>query len=95
MILRLLTYTDAGPAGDTPSSARLFDAVLSHCVPVVVSDRIELPFEDALDWTEFAVFITEKRAVQPGYIARQLRAISKERWSVMWHRLKEVGPSPK
>ncbi|XWS24860.1 hypothetical protein CRYUN_Cryun27aG0021200 [Craigia yunnanensis] len=33
------------PAGDTPTSCRLFDAIQSFCIPVIVSDNIELPFE--------------------------------------------------
>ncbi|KAH9295805.1 hypothetical protein KI387_039393, partial [Taxus chinensis] len=33
-------------AGDTPSSNRLFDAIASHCIPVIISDEIELPYED-------------------------------------------------
>ncbi|XP_057767651.1 probable arabinosyltransferase ARAD1 [Salvia miltiorrhiza] len=28
------------PAGDTPSACRLFDAIVSLCVPVIVSDYI-------------------------------------------------------
>jgi hypothetical protein len=44
-------------AGDTPSSNRLFDAIVSHCVPVIISDNIELPFEDVLDYSEFCVFV--------------------------------------
>ncbi|BBN68962.1 exostosin family protein [Prunus dulcis] len=39
-------------AGDTPSSNRLFDAIASHCVPVIISDDIELPYEDVLDYSE-------------------------------------------
>lgn len=38
------------PAGDTPSSARLFDAIVSGCIPVIVSDEVELPFEGILDY---------------------------------------------
>lgn len=38
------------PAGDTPSACRMFDAIVNLCVPVVVSDSIELPFEDVLDY---------------------------------------------
>lgn len=38
------------PAGDTPSSARLFDAIISGCIPVIVSDELELPFEGILDY---------------------------------------------
>ena len=40
------------PAGDTPSSARLFDAIVSGCIPVVVSDELELPFEGILDYQQ-------------------------------------------
>lgn len=38
------------PAGDTPSSARLFDAIVSGCIPVIVSDELELPFEGIIDY---------------------------------------------
>lgn len=38
------------PAGDTPSSARLFDAIVSGCIPVIISDELELPFEGILDY---------------------------------------------
>ncbi|KAL5208044.1 hypothetical protein ABZP36_032479 [Zizania latifolia] len=38
------------PAGDTPSSARLFDAIVSSCIPVIISDELELPFEGILDY---------------------------------------------
>lgn len=79
------------PAGDTPSSCRLFDAIVSHCVPVIVSDRIELPFEDEIDYSEFSVFFSIKEAVQPGYMIDQLRQIPKERWIEMWRRLKSIS----
>ncbi|XWS65076.1 hypothetical protein CRYUN_Cryun05aG0059700 [Craigia yunnanensis] len=38
------------PAGDTPSSARLFDAIVSGCIPVIISDELEIPFEGILDY---------------------------------------------
>ncbi|KAJ6873497.1 hypothetical protein NC651_032389 [Populus alba x Populus x berolinensis] len=47
-------------AGDTPSSNRLFDAIASQCVPVIISDGIELPFEDVLDYSEFGIFVRER-----------------------------------
>jgi hypothetical protein len=37
------------PAGDTPSSVRLFDAIANLCVPVIVSDDLEIPFEGQVD----------------------------------------------
>ncbi|KAK6128244.1 hypothetical protein DH2020_038017 [Rehmannia glutinosa] len=78
-------------AGDTPSSNRLFDAIASHCVPVIISDEIELPFEDVLDYSEFCVFIRSSDAVKKGYLLNLLGGIKQEKWTKMWERLKEVG----
>ncbi|CAI8595135.1 unnamed protein product [Vicia faba] len=77
-------------AGDTPSSNRLFDAIASHCVPVIISDEIELPFEDVLDYSEFCVFVRTSDAVKENYLINFIRSISKEEWTKMWNKLKEV-----
>ncbi|CAH8383092.1 unnamed protein product [Eruca vesicaria subsp. sativa] len=79
------------PAGDTPSSCRLFDAIVSHCIPVIISDKIELPFEDEIDYSEFSVFYSVKEALEPGFILENLRKFSKEKWLKMWGRLKNVS----
>lgn len=77
-------------AGDTPSSNRLFDAIASHCVPVIISDKIELPFEDALDYSEFCLFVRASDAVKKDYLLNLLHSIKPERWTKMWERLKEI-----
>ncbi|KAI3720403.1 hypothetical protein L6452_21319 [Arctium lappa] len=79
------------PAGDTPSSNRLFDAIVSHCVPVIVSDHIELPYEAELDYTKFALFFSVQKALVPGYMVEQLRKIPEQTWVQMWKRLKEIA----
>uniref|UniRef100_A0A5B6ZHQ2 Putative arabinosyltransferase ARAD1 n=1 Tax=Davidia involucrata TaxID=16924 RepID=A0A5B6ZHQ2_DAVIN len=79
------------PAGDTPSSCRLFDAIVSHCVPVIVSDKIELPYEDEIDYTQFSIFFSVKEALVPGYMVTYLRQIPKERWLEMWRQLKKIS----
>ncbi|OAY72679.1 putative arabinosyltransferase ARAD1 [Ananas comosus] len=79
------------PAGDTPSSCRLFDAIISHCVPVIISDRIELPFENEIDYTEFSLFFSVEEALQPNYLITQLRQFPKQRWIEMWGKLKNVS----
>ncbi|GMP57633.1 hypothetical protein CsSME_00021632 [Camellia sinensis var. sinensis] len=79
------------PAGDTPSSCRLFDAIVSHCVPVIVSDKIELPYEDEIDYTQFSLFFSTKEALVPGYMVKQLRQFPKERWLKMWRQLKKIS----
>ena len=78
-------------AGDTPSSNRLFDAIVSHCVPVVISDDIELPFEDVLDYSEFCVFVRAADAARKGFLLRLLRGVPRDEWTRMWRRLKEVA----
>ncbi|XP_068662738.1 probable arabinosyltransferase ARAD1 [Aristolochia californica] len=77
-------------AGDTPSSNRLFDAIVSHCVPVIISDDIELPFEDVLDYSEFCIFVRTSDAVKEGFLTKLIRSIGKEEWTRMWEKLKEI-----
>ncbi|KAG5380378.1 hypothetical protein IGI04_028220 [Brassica rapa subsp. trilocularis] len=79
------------PAGDTPSSCRLFDAIVSHCIPVIISDKIELPFEDEIDYSEFSVFFSANEALEPDFILSNLRQFPKEKWLKMWERLKNVS----
>ncbi|GMH31536.1 hypothetical protein Nepgr_033379 [Nepenthes gracilis] len=78
-------------AGDTPSSNRLFDAIVSHCVPVIISDQIELPFEDVIDYSQFSLFVRASDAVKQGFLLNLLRGIKKDEWTRMWERLKEVA----
>lgn len=78
------------PAGDTPSACRLFDAIVSLCVPVVVSDEIELPFEDKLDYRNFSIFVPSYKALEPGYLASALRQISAETLQEYQEQLRKV-----
>eukprot|EP00246_Nothoceros_aenigmaticus_P004362 TRINITY_DN15878_c0_g1_i1.p1 TRINITY_DN15878_c0_g1~~TRINITY_DN15878_c0_g1_i1.p1 ORF type:complete len:471 (+),score=80.93 TRINITY_DN15878_c0_g1_i1:209-1621(+) len=78
------------PAGDTPSACRLFDAIVSVCVPVIVSDFIELPFEDQLDYSEFSIFIPTVKALKPGYLAKRLRNVSPQKLARYQERLRMV-----
>ncbi|CAI0392692.1 unnamed protein product [Linum tenue] len=78
------------PAGDTPSACRLFDAIVSLCVPVIVSDSIELPFEDVIDYKKIAIFVGTKASLRPGYLASLLRGVSTERILEFQKELKQV-----
>ncbi|KAK7251988.1 hypothetical protein RIF29_35642 [Crotalaria pallida] len=78
------------PAGDTPSACRLFDAIVSLCVPVIVSDSIELPFEDTIDYRKIAVFVETASAINPGYLVSKLRAVTPDRILEYQKELKEV-----
>eukprot|EP00930_Biecheleria_cincta_P100346 TRINITY_DN9198_c0_g1_i1.p1 TRINITY_DN9198_c0_g1~~TRINITY_DN9198_c0_g1_i1.p1 ORF type:complete len:463 (+),score=68.55 TRINITY_DN9198_c0_g1_i1:78-1466(+) len=46
------------PEGDTPTSSRLFDAIAAGCVPMILSDKIALPFADFVDWQAFSLHPT-------------------------------------
>lgn len=65
------------PAGDTPTSCRLFDAIQSLCIPVIVSDNIELPFEGMVDYSEFSVFVAVRDSLLPNWLVSHLRSFSK------------------
>ncbi|XP_061344143.1 probable arabinosyltransferase ARAD2 [Gastrolobium bilobum] len=66
------------PAGDTPTSCRLFDAIQSLCIPVIVSDNIELPFEGMVDYSEFSVFVAVDDALKPSWLVNHIQRFSKE-----------------
>jgi hypothetical protein len=69
---------------------RLFDSIVSHCVPVIISDEIELPFEDVLVYSKFSVIVRGADAVKKGFLMNLIRGIGREEWTLMWNRLKEV-----
>lgn len=83
------------PAGDTPSACRLFDAIVSLCVPVIVSDYIELPFEDVIDYRQIAIFIDTNTAVKPGKLVKLLRRVSSKRILKFQKELKKVFLDPR
>uniref|UniRef100_A0A7N0SWH4 Exostosin GT47 domain-containing protein n=1 Tax=Kalanchoe fedtschenkoi TaxID=63787 RepID=A0A7N0SWH4_KALFE len=66
------------PAGDTPSACRLFDAIVSLCIPVIVSDHIELPFEDVINYNKISIFVDSTSAVKPGLLVKKLKKIPTE-----------------
>ena len=43
------------PTGDTPSSRRLFDAMLAGCIPVFVGIPYDRPFEDIIPYESFSI----------------------------------------
>lgn len=77
-------------AGDTPSSNRLFDAIVSHCVPVIISDEIELPFEDELDYSDFCIFVRSTDALQSDFLMGLLRSVKEREWTRKWMFLKQL-----
>ncbi|KAM6542180.1 hypothetical protein CsatB_006627 [Cannabis sativa] len=80
------------PAGDTPTSCRLFDAIQSLCIPVIVSDNIELPFEGMVDYSEFSVFVAVSDALKPIWLVSHLRSFSREQKDTFRRKMAEAQP---
>ncbi|KAK6114760.1 hypothetical protein DH2020_007029 [Rehmannia glutinosa] len=80
------------PAGDTPTSCRLFDAIQSLCIPVIVSDDIELPFEGMVDYSEFSVFVAVSDALRPNWLVSHLRNYSREQKDRLRKNMARVQP---
>lgn len=59
------------PKGDTPTSRRLFDAIMAGCIPVIVSDGISLPFKDFVDWPSFSVRLDEDKVDAEGVYVKK------------------------
>ncbi|CAI5520745.1 unnamed protein product [Closterium sp. Naga37s-1] len=76
--------------GDTPSSSRFFNAIMSGCVPVVVSDYVELPFESAIDYSRLTLFFSQQDALVKGRLVSALRQVSEQDWLAMWHEVHQV-----
>ena len=78
------------PRGDTPGSARIFDALAAGCVPIIISDAWAAPFSMHVQWTELVLRIREKEflenpsaalsAVIVGVDIEQMR-LNIERWA--------------
>ncbi|KAK4270698.1 hypothetical protein QN277_019475 [Acacia crassicarpa] len=77
-------------AGDTPSACRLFDAIVTLCIPVIVTDSIELPFEDTIDYSKMAIFVDSASALKRGHLVSMLRKVTPERILEYQKELKKV-----
>ncbi|XP_062022655.1 probable arabinosyltransferase ARAD1 [Rosa rugosa] len=80
------------PAGDTPTSCRLFDAIQSLCIPVIISDSIELPFEGMIDYSEFSVFVAVSDALRPNWLVGHLKSFSKEERESFRQKMAQLQP---
>ncbi|KAK4438087.1 putative glycosyltransferase [Sesamum alatum] len=59
------------PVGSRSTSNRIIMAIRYGCVPVILADYFELPFNDVLDWTKFAVVLSEDDVYDLKYILKE------------------------
>jgi hypothetical protein len=63
--------------GDTSSSRRLFESIVAGCLPVIVSEGIELPFTKHVDYSKFSFMPSEMDVVMnPKGFVETMRAIT-------------------
>jgi len=63
------------PRGWSPWTLRAYQAMMSGCIPVIIADEIEFPYENAIDWRELTIKISEVNAERTYEI---LKSISNE-----------------
>ncbi|KAE8709473.1 tRNA/rRNA methyltransferase family protein [Hibiscus syriacus] len=60
------------PGGSQVNSARIADSIHYGCVPVILSNYYDLPFNDILDWRKFAVVLRENDVYQLKQILKNI-----------------------
>jgi hypothetical protein len=49
------------PLGWTPWTLRFYQAVMTRCIPVVIADDLEFPWENEIDYSKFAIKVPEAK----------------------------------
>ena len=50
------------PVGTSPWTNHLYESFFAGCIPVIISDLYEMPFQEFLDWSEFSIKWPESMA---------------------------------
>lgn len=76
------------PAGDTPESLRLQQAIMLGAIPVIVSDFLWLPLEEHVDWGGFVIRLKERDVQRdPSLLQRTVQDISGDTLAEMQARM--------
>ncbi|XP_077233487.1 exostosin family protein isoform X2 [Tasmannia lanceolata] len=75
------------PGGSQVNSARIADSIHYGCIPVILSNYYDLPFNDILDWKKFSLILKESDVYQLKAI---LKAISDEEFVALHKGLVEI-----
>ncbi|KAF7809405.1 putative glycosyltransferase [Senna tora] len=60
------------PGGSQVNSARIADSIHYGCIPVILSNYYDLPFNDILDWRKFSVILKETDVYQLKQILKNI-----------------------
>ncbi|KAH9607624.1 hypothetical protein KSS87_014134 [Heliosperma pusillum] len=90
------------PLGWAPWSPRLVESVALGCIPVIIADGIQLPYEEVIPWAEISLVVAENDIVNLGkileHVARtNLTSIQRNLWdpslrrALLFHGRVQVG----
>ena len=51
------------PRGDSSTSRRLFNAIAAGCIPIIISNRMPLPYKNRIDYLTFTIDIHEEKFI--------------------------------
>ncbi|KAH7353004.1 hypothetical protein KP509_19G074700 [Ceratopteris richardii] len=68
-------------------SGRMEDSILHGCIPVIIQDGIQLPYENVLEYRDFTVRIEEEKIPQ---LVQILRAINETELDMMFTVIKSI-----
>jgi hypothetical protein len=78
----------AVPYGDSPSSKRLFDALRTDCVPIVLADEIRFPFE--VEFINYEAIVLQVPMYSPELI-EHVMMLANDRWrTIIRARMNEI-----
>ncbi|KAL3845115.1 hypothetical protein ACJIZ3_002518 [Penstemon smallii] len=79
------------PGGSQVNSARIADSIHYGCVPVILSNYYDLPFNDIINWHKFSVVLKEKDVYQ---LKQILKNISQEEFVTLHNNMVKVHYLP-
>lgn len=78
--------------GDNPGCPKLYEAILTGCIPVIVMDQ-SLPFESMVDYESFSLrFKVEEVLRNPRQVLQRLRSVTDSRVREYQRELMKVAP---
>lgn len=69
------------------NTARIGDALYYGCVPVIIANHYDLPFQDVLNWRSFAIIVA---TLDIPLLKKTLEAISMEEYMILRNNVLEV-----
>ena len=78
------------PAGETPSSKRLYDAFKTRCIPIILSDDLRFPFENV--FCDYSAAIIQLPMKEVGFIPYVIGMLTDSEKKQIRQRIRDLSP---